>query len=185
MRMHLMIDLETLGQRPNCAVLSVGAVIFNKNGVIQEQEYILSKTQQLHELSRATDPSTMEWWEKQSETAREVLIKSEREGRRVQDCMNHFSQWVSRYGKDLIFVWGNGSSFDTVIMESLLDVCGVEIPWKFWNHRCYRTVKNIAGIDTKKEREAAGFLAHTALGDARWQANQLIKLFNQNERWEK
>ena len=36
MQRRLMLDIETLGIAPGCIILSIGAVEFNRNGILKE-----------------------------------------------------------------------------------------------------------------------------------------------------
>ncbi len=63
MALHAMIDLETLGTRPDGVILSVGGVKFDPNGskIIDEFYYKLDVDEQT-ERGRSIDESTIEWW---------------------------------------------------------------------------------------------------------------------------
>jgi DNA polymerase III epsilon subunit-like protein len=48
MSLHLMLDYETLGHiPPNVATLSLGAVLFNRNEIVDKEYYIFSKRDQI------------------------------------------------------------------------------------------------------------------------------------------
>ena len=69
-----------------------------------------------------------------------------------------FADW---FGDDKP-VWGNGSTFDNVILKSAFAACQIETPWEFWNDKCYRTVKAQAK-EIKLQRLGT---YHNALDDA-------------------
>lgn len=74
--------------------------------------------------------------------------------------------------KDSRLLWGNGSDFDNVILASAYRSCNLEVPWKFWNNRCYRTVKALRP-DIKIHRSGT---YHNALDDAVSQAEHLMRM---------
>jgi len=71
-RDRVMLDIETLGQSPGCAILSVGAVRFNQRGLGAEFYRSVSR-EDCERLGLAVDEDTVAWWQDQPEAAREVL----------------------------------------------------------------------------------------------------------------
>jgi len=69
-------------------------------------------------------------------------------------------------------VWGNGADFDLPILAAAYKAAGGPPPWKPYNGRCYRTLKNLAP-SIKLERQGTH---HQALDDAVCQAKHLIKI---------
>jgi len=52
--MHLMIDLETLGTKPDAVVLSAGLVLFDhKKGIVDKKEIVLNVQEQLDAVYQA------------------------------------------------------------------------------------------------------------------------------------
>ena len=70
-------------------------------------------------------------------------------------------------------LWGNGSDFDNVLMITACEAAGVKPAWKFYNHRCHRTLKNLCRSVTMPERVGT---YHNALDDAKTQALHAIAL---------
>ena len=69
-------------------------------------------------------------------------------------------------------MWGNGATFDNVILRSSYKAIGQEAPWKFYDDRCYRTLKSLANIPMVQIDEAT---PHFALDDARVQAQHVTE----------
>ena len=61
MKQNLMIDLETLGTKPNSAILSIGAVYFDKDG-LGEEFYANVDLQDSIDSGFDIDASTVYWW---------------------------------------------------------------------------------------------------------------------------
>jgi hypothetical protein len=171
----VMIDLETLGRRPGCVVLSIGAVEFGPAGLGREFYIVLDifgqKSLGLHE-----DPDTLAWWEAQSIEARQVLTQA-RDPKlpKFGLSLDLFNEWLSPIGFKRVKVWGNGSDFDNAILSCLYGALDQTPPWDFWNNRCYRTLKNLVP-GPKLKREGT---YHNALDDAKTQASHAIELMRQ------
>lgn len=175
MKKHLMIDLETLGTRPGCAILAIGAVLFDEEGVGDGLELKLSVADQLRRGFHR-DEATMAWWDTQSEAARQHSLYEDP----TRDLppgealvrLNRLIREGSNPGE--LKVWANGASFDLPILEELYRVLSVQVPWRYYNHRCYRTLKAQLG-HLVGQPEFNG-VRHTALADALYQAAYASKL---------
>lgn len=77
--------------------------------------------------------------------------------------------WLATNFTDKFTIWSNGASFDIPILANAFRKAGMNVPWKFWNERCFRTVKSIYSDIKSPVTETA----HNALDDA---MNQLQHL---------
>lgn len=167
----VMIDIETLSTDPEAVVLSIGAVRFNTNdtpGEFSDEFYSVLELDSQKALDRSISKSTMQWWERQSADAREILTTTDR--RNTKEALMGLHPFMSD-----MKVWGNGSDFDNVIMTSLFRDYGIPCPWNFWDNRCFRTFKSefkglIAAPAFRGEK-------HNALDDAKHQAEHLQMIF--------
>lgn len=122
------------------------------------------------------DVGTVQWWMKQSDDARAAITLEK--GEHINHVLLSFIDWVMQStngGHSQVQVWGNSSTFDVVLMEEAFRKCEMDIPWKFWGHRCYRTLKNLFPGVTKPEFTG---IKHHALDDAKFQALHLINILN-------
>lgn len=174
-----MIDFETLGQKPDTAVLSLGAVLFNRMQILEEKLWHFSLDGQLEIGRRSVTGSTIIWWMQQDNKAKEVFERLALEGILIKDFAPQFIQFCDPAGADLR-VWGNGATFDIPIAEHILESARIKPPWKFWNQRCYRTMKACFGVDRKFEG-----VKHNALDDSRHQAKCLIEFWAKHPEAEK
>jgi hypothetical protein len=168
--MHVMIDLETMGNRPSAPIIAIGAAMFDKDEVHDEFYVVVDLADSVAE-GGVMDPSTVLWWMKQSDEAR---AEFQREGMPLRAALDSFQAWIS--GVELDGVWGNGASFDNVILSESYRRMGSEAPWPFWKDRCYRTVKSMAVVPMSRTGTH-----HNALDDARDQALHLMTI---NDEWE-
>jgi exodeoxyribonuclease VIII len=168
---NIMIDLETMGNGPQSAIIAIGAVEFDI-----ETQTLGTKFYQLVDLASSVaqggvmDASTVLWWLKQSDAARAALNG---EGVNIDDALQVFCDWSAECNHPSnLKVWGNGADFDNVILASAYRRSGREQPWPFWGNRCYRTVK---GLYPHIKLERAG-THHNALDDAVSQAQHLMAM---------
>lgn len=177
---HLSIDLETLGNRFDAPVLSIGAVAFClETGKLAETFY---QEVNIDSAIRSGHVSgdTLQWWMSQSEAAR-AIFKREVDAQNprkmhLSSALQNFATWC-RSRKDMIqYPWGNGSTFDITILDHAFakGSVGLEPPWSqfYWNVRDMRTLvdaaEQIAGF--KKDSIKRDGLHHNALDDAAHQA---------------
>lgn len=162
-KMNLMNDLETLGTKPNSPVLSIGAVFFDRDGLKDEFYKVLDYQQQIKD-GRPMDWDTMKWWMFQDDMAKKVFKDK---GADTFSALKQYVEFCKRYKAK---PWGNGAGFDITILENILEMYGIEIPWKFWDIRDHRTFTQF--FPKKVEREGT---YHNALDDAKYQATNIIE----------
>ncbi|EJL6536061.1 3'-5' exoribonuclease [Vibrio cholerae] len=173
MSIHVMLDLETMGNGSNAAIVSIGAVVFSPEtgelGADFEQIVSLNSSSHYGEI----DGSTVSWWLTQSEEARSIFHRDTPKSS-LKDALLEFNQWLFDLGdqKD-IQVWGNGSGFDNVILANAYKATRIKPSFFHWNDRDVRTIvemgRSILGIDPKSTLERQG-IHHSALDDAKFQA---------------
>lgn len=169
--LDIMIDNETLNTSADAVVLSIGAVKFNKHnpGAIGETFYAVLDITDQKARGRTVSESTMKWWSEQSPEAQKVLHTTER--RKVKDALEDLYDFIFDLEGNCggMRLWGNGSDFDNPQIASLFKMYGMELPWDFWNNRCFRTLKSEFGhlVGTKPVRKGT---YHNALDDAIHQA---------------
>jgi hypothetical protein len=161
---HIMLDLETLGVSNTPVLLSIGAVKFTEDEIVDSFHVRVDPmTCQLFKLK--IDASTVMWWlDGERADARTALLGHEQID--LPSALRGFAQWMGEPTP----VWGNGASADNVWMRNAYEAIGDEAPWPFWMDRCYRTLKNLAPeIEIAREQG----VHHDALADATCQARHL------------
>ncbi len=179
---EVMFDLETLGTKPGCIVLSVGAVIFETSKLeIVDEFYAVARQKSQLDLGLIADPDTVAWWEKQSREAQQVLADSSspRSSKDIGRVLDDFSKFVvsreqtTTRGKTE--VWSNGPEFDYVILDTVAALAGRALPWKFWNNHSLRTIRKLNPSVPKTPLRPGA--AHNALEDARNQAEHVLAIY--------
>jgi len=179
---HVMVDLETLGVAPGCKILSIGAVVMTPQGTGREF-YCATKRDSQNRFGLRELPSTIEWWAKQPAAAREAVFSS-KEAVAVEAALQRFSRWLVDVALDpmtgerrQVLVWGNGAGFDQPILSAVYAAVGFVTPWKSYNERCYRTLKNLY----PEVKFVEPSIKHHALEDAKAQAEHAIRIINRSE----
>lgn len=167
-----MIDLETMATEPGAVVLSIGACFFDiETGEINDTFYMCLDIGEQKVDGRIVDPATLAWWDRQSKDARRVFTEDKFP---VSHVLDEFTNYVLRTGSmSKIHPWGNGSSFDISIMESLYRMYGKKLPWQFWNVTDLRTFRRFVADGIKVHKPIG--TNHNALDDAINQANYVMK----------
>lgn len=174
---HIMLDLETLGNRAGCVILSIGAVMFcPTTGDVRDSFYEVINIASCEKKGLHSDQSTLDWWQNQSAEARKVLEEAKTSPQGLGGALMKFQGYLQKYGKKDLCIWGNGSEFDNVILTEAYRVCGLPLPWLFYKNRCFRTLKGLSTIPYDKPKFG---VAHNALDDAKGQAEAAIRMMRQ------
>lgn len=176
---NVMVDLETYGQGPGCPILSIGAVIFDDEelAIHPVEFYEVVSLESCHEAGLVDDADTVKWWSEQKDEAKQILTQIHLPtALKLSDALGKFNEYLSTSGQnpDLMKVWGNGADFDNAILQHCFKQVGMQAGWKFWNNRCYRTMKSLPKV--KHIKMARGGVHHNALDDARSQAYHLLDI---------
>jgi hypothetical protein len=185
-KLNVMLDLETMSTANNAAIVSIGACLFSSNEKaniynFRNTFYRVIDLQSCVDAGLVIDASTVIWWLQQAQEAREAITEIAHP-LKLSIVLQDFSHWVmqnleSRFNSvDAVNVcmWGNGTMFDNVILNSAYAAVGMLPPWTRKGDYCYRTIKNKF---PDYPIEQLGTL-HNAKDDAVSQAEHLIQLHN-------
>jgi hypothetical protein len=168
----VMTDLETTGTSAGCCILSIGACTFSEELNFYQKIW----HQSCLESGLVDNRETIAWWSRQSVEARQEAFSGTSH---LVTVLGAFSDFLRSIPAKQVFVWGNGADFDLPILAAAYHKLGMNVPWKPYNGRCYRTLKNLyRDIDMP----AFEGMKHNALHDAKMQARHarliLHKHFN-------
>jgi hypothetical protein len=154
---NVMVDIETIGSTPGCAILSIAAVEFNPDTAQLGKEFSTGvHLQSCLDYGLKVEGETFYWWIQQSVEARSALSKNRCT---LSTALRDFSSYLVELraaSNDKYCIWSHGSSFDLAVLYR---------PWQFRNERDTRTVLDLAGMKMPKTE-----LSHDALVDAKSQA---------------
>lgn len=193
-----MLDLETLSTARDAAILSIGAVKFClETYTLGEEFYRVIRLDSAIDANLSVSAATIEWWMKQGEEARAIFnlplyepahdfsFDQETEVRKIRvglgTALVDFSSFVQGHGVRYHAlapadwqpcIWGNGSTFDNVILRNAYEECGMTYPVSYKNDLCYRTIRRLFPLKQEIPQEGT---RHNSLDDARRQARALIE----------
>lgn len=182
---HLMIDIETLGTQPGCAVTSIGAVWFDPedNGWRARHRGYYAEILLKDALKYGTvSPGTLQFWLSQTPDAREFLTNDKGKVSLTEALagldgfIGHQSEAKER--RD-VHVWGNCNKFDLGNLEAMYDAVGLEhYPWNYGRGQNVRTIAWLATqfFGCEKPTMKPGRTAHNALDDAIHQAEYVTQM---------
>ncbi len=175
MSTSVMLDLETLGTRPDCVILTLGAIKFDPFSDKEPGPGIYFRMDIEDQLSkgRTVDDSTIEWWAQQDPRVREEAMGES--GDRIDVAKLKYE--LNKFLVGVDYIWAQGPAFDIVILEDLYRSQGWGFPWHFWQIRDSRTLFGVHGDPREKGRDQA----HNALMDCYYQAigvQQIYKNLN-------
>ena len=178
--MNIMLDLETMGTEPGCAIVAIGAVKFDSaNGVYPDGFYKNVSLKSCMQKGLSVDGDTIMWWLKQDDAARKALIDHTEP---IRTALLYFSEWANKdpdpkapvrsvdpYTK----LWGCGPDFDNAILKAAFDKCSIHWPFHSSTYRDYRTYRDL--LPTGVEMPARTSL-HSALADAVYEASVMVAI---------
>ena len=169
---HYVIDLETMGIGPTAAIAAIACVEVTQGAIGRELYHRVTLQSSLDAgPGGSVDASTIQWWLRQSEAAR-AEVNGTQASVSLFDALGDLNLFMAQEGHpNEILVWGNGATFDNVILGSAFAAYGMQLPWQFWNDRDLRTLLALYPQAKKLPLEGT---KHHALHDARHEAKQLI-----------
>lgn len=169
--MDIMLDLESLGTRPDCAILTLGAVKFDPftPDAFGDSLYFRIDVDEQLALGREIQQDTLNWWAKQADDVREEALGEE--GRVSLETMYRD---LNRFCVGVENIWCQGPAFDIVILENIYRQQGWPTPWQFWQIRDSRTLFGVHG--DPREKGKAGL--HNALEDCISQAQGVQAIYH-------
>lgn len=152
--MYMMIDLESLGTKAGCSLLSGAAVVFNPTTGER-----LAQLEMFFQPNGTPEWDTVQWWSQQAPGAMATAF-----GTGDKFPLSSFppaleSLW-REYRVTQVWAWGPADFF-------WLHSHDLRLPWPFREERCLRTLCFCAGV----EKPAA---AHGALADCQQQIDAFM-----------
>lgn len=166
---HVMCDLETLATVADAVIMSIGAVKFDLDSdLIDDAGFYASISIDSNlEAKRRTQENTLIWWMGQTAAAQKVFTEAKQT---LATALVEFADWIGD-DADKVCMWSNGADFDLPMLQHAYVQHGMEVPWKFWNNRCFRTYKNLP--QARQVKFTGDGIKHNAMSDALNQARHL------------
>ena len=168
----VMLDLETLGTRPDTVIMTLGAVKFDPFDPEREPGpgiYLRMDIEEQLTLGRTVDDSTIVWWAQQDPRVRaEAWEDGDRSS--IQELKQELNRFLVGVGD----IWCQGPVFDIAILEDLYRSQNWGFPWYFWQISDSRTLFKVHGDPRQKGRDQA----HNALLDCVYQAQAVQSIYH-------
>jgi len=167
----IMLDLETLGTRPGCVILTLGAVKFDPYSLQEPGPgiYFRVDVDEQTALGREVQEDTLAWWISQADDIREEAL-----GENERVSLDTLYRDLNRFLVGANNIWAQGPLFDFAILENLYRQMGWPTPWQYWQIRDSRTLFGVHGDPRVKGK--AGL--HNALEDCVSQATAVQQVYN-------
>lgn len=173
---HMMVDLETLGLRPDAVVFQVGITLFcptiqapGLDHAFKSFGWYLNTKEQL-DLGRRIETDTLNFWLSAGELFKHHLSKLETDAVKLHVLRGQLRQiWLEMMAEDAK-IWANGIAFDIPMLEGLMEY---DVPWKYSNVSDYRTLRKFHNLHTPN-----GDTKHDAVSDSLSQAKHLVEFAN-------
>ncbi|MDM2862948.1 3'-5' exoribonuclease [Citrobacter sp. Cpo073] len=178
---HLMVDMETMGNSPDAPIVSIGAVFFDPStGNTGAEFYQVVSLESSMSFGMKPDASTIQWWLKQSSETRSAILVDEAMGLlETLELLADFIAENAANGSHTVQLWGNGCSFDNVILRRAYVLTDTPFTVPFWNDRDVRTMVELGkfvGINPRFDIPFEGDM-HNALSDARHQVKYVSAIW--------
>ncbi|HCC7842253.1 TPA: 3'-5' exoribonuclease [Citrobacter freundii] len=178
---HLMIDMETMGNSPDAPIVSIGAVFFDPStGNTGAEFYRVVSLESSMSFGMKPDAARIQWWLKQSSEARSAILVDEAMGLRESlELLADFIAENAANGSHTVQLWGNGCSFDNVILRRAHALTETPFAVPFRNDRDVRTMVELGksvGINPRYDIPFEGDM-HNALSDARHQVKYVSAIW--------
>lgn len=171
-----MVDIETLGTKPGSVILSIGACRFDETGMGEERFYRSIDVFDSLMSGLVIDQATLGWWRMQPPESKGALQTT----RPLRETLTEFARYLTKSGEggddEHYLLWAKGPDFDLVMIEAAYTQLGLKKPWSYRVARDVRTILALApgAADRPPKRQP-----HHALGDALYQAQQVIEAAQQ------
>lgn len=136
---HVVVDLETMGNKSYSPIISIGAVEFDiETGKTYREFYMPISLKSSLDINTKINADTILWWMRQNDDARKVI--TDVEGYNVKFVLNEFRKYINNLNPDNLQVWGNSNRFDLGILDNSYELIGEDIPWHYYMERDIRTL---------------------------------------------
>lgn len=169
---NIMLDIETLDNKKTAAMVQLAALRFDPLTGETGKSFKVNIDFDDAVKHGTVSGGTVQWWLQQDKAAQNALTDSD--GRvTLDEALKQFHIWLMDIPYKQRKLWGNGITFDNVIVRHAFSAVGCECPWPFYGDSDVRTVVDMGvllldGIDHKRITPFEG-IKHDALDDCKHQ----------------
>jgi len=167
---NIMLDLETMGTNNDALVTTINAVQFDleTGETFKEFEIGIEWEEQIRHGAKI-DALTVQWWLSQSKEAQNTMMRLDKVS--VVTALIAFNNWIDDNfsNKNNTALWGNGASFDNVILRNLYIRHNIEFVLPYWCDMDVRTLVKLKKINTRDFKFQG--IKHRGIDDCKHQIN--------------
>lgn len=176
--MDIMLDLETFGNTSTAAINQIGAVAFDRyTGEIIGGYKVNVDAQTCIDHGMTMDVSTINWWLKQSDAARQSITTGDKQ--HIKTALRDLNAFVQAKlnvkGDDKAVLWCH-ATFDEPILSNAYKAVNIRPFWTYRNVRDLRTIVDLADYTIPKEENTG--VVHDALDDCLFQIKYTVECVN-------
>jgi hypothetical protein len=138
-------DVETLGKESNSVILSMAAIYFEpdkepSHTQLRDSAFFVKfdVQDQIKRLDRKVGKTTIEWWSKQCENARNKSFKPRADDITFEIGYEAMRQWANTKNDSKCWVWARGN-LDQLVLDSMEEQLELKPIWPFSRWRDIRT----------------------------------------------
>jgi hypothetical protein len=138
-------DVETLGKESNSVILSMAAIYFEpdkepSHTQLRDSAFFVKfdVQDQIKRLNRKVGKTTIEWWSKQCENARNKSFKPRADDIQFEIGYEAMRQWANTKNDSKCWVWARGN-LDQLVLDSMEEQLELKPIWPFSRWRDIRT----------------------------------------------
>jgi hypothetical protein len=138
-------DVETLGKESNSVILSMAAIYFEpdkepSHTQLRDSAFFVKfdVQDQIKRLNRKVGKTTIEWWSKQCENARNKSFKPRADDIQFEIGYEAMRQWANTKNDLKCWVWARGN-LDQLVLDSMEEQLELKPIWPFSRWRDIRT----------------------------------------------
>ncbi|SNS22653.1 protein of unknown function [Anaerovirgula multivorans] len=178
-RTDIMVDIETLGNKPDSNIIQLAAATFDIRTGYVGRIFNECANITMNETMKTTG-STIKWWlNTNKELLQDILNRGSMSS---DDLVRCFCRWLNEQ-EGAVYLWGDGTLFDNNLIRTQMENLGLKYPINYRNDRDVRTILELAYTKVGKTREQ--FLAryennnaHDAIDDVLHQIEIVTDCYN-------
>lgn len=180
---HIMVDIETLGTSPGCAIIEIGAVCAEWLEDKGEWSWNSWSTPVALHSDSQVDPLTLHWWHADAgRTLHLIGLLCSDDRQHEEDALrclcDNLRGWTYESGK-AVRLWSKGNFDYPILAHAITKHYPGDVPWAYWEVLDLRTMLAVAGTQgIPLPDRSEDCIVHSALGDARHQMSQLLTIIN-------
>jgi hypothetical protein len=143
-----MFDLECFSLRSDAAIVAIAVAISDDarpHEPYQAQGWFIDPNLTIGHI----DPDTMDWWDRQDETVKRLVLRGNLNPVEALHGLNSFinangcAGGTDKKPREDVLVYGDPAMYDLPVLDFMYKVCGIVKPWGYRQQQDARTIKKV------------------------------------------